>query len=812
MSTISDKFKYKKAQKLEQQGNIQEAIDIYKELANAGYPEAQYKYGTLYEEGKYLPKSEAEAVRWYAKSATGDCADGYNELGRCYYYGTGMKAIDYKKAFECFKYAAYKDHPKAQFNLAVCFENGRGTTHSKVFQREAFNWYKESALNGYSKAQYHLAECYKNQYGTNFYIDKAIHWYTRSAENGYVKAHNALGDIYYYGYGGTSKDLDTALSHYKIAAEGGIADSQYKLGNCYKEGKGTEKNYKAAFDWYEKAAGQGKVLAQNALANCFEEGHGTNKNIEKALEWYEKAGEQENVDALLSIASIYIQGKEVEKDAAKATEYCEKAKNCVHDSFELKRINNTLKIIEDSIKADIAKVQEYAELNVASAQFELGKYYHYGTGVTKDIQTAAQWYEKAALQDYEPACMALANLCYEQGDSVKAAEWCVKIHRINVEAKALIEKIQNDYEIKYINARALKDKAILEKATFDKNYISALCGDADAQNSVGCSYYNSTGVTKDFEKAFTWFKKSALQGDKFAQSNLGICYEYGNGTDQNLKEAFNWYEKSALQGFAKAQYNLGLCYEFGKGTEKNLKEAFNWYEKAALQGYARAQCNLGTCYYNGDGTLKDYNKAVEFYEKAALQGYERAQFNLAVCFELEKNIDTAIEWYEKAASQGHKRAYFRLANIYYNGSDNVEKDLKKALNFCSKSDLTLPHIKALYDKIQKEILEEKELRENKRLARLEQILAYRFDREDPVFSLPTELENNTVFNYMKSGEIYHLAVKKEQEGKTDHAIFLYGVAASKGNRKALYTLSNMSQHDTEYFMFIEDHSNKEGEE
>ena len=50
---------------------------------------------------------------------------------------------------------------------------------------------------------------------------------------------------------------------------------------------------------------------------------------------------------------------------------------------------------------------------------------------------------------------------------------------------------------------------------------------------------------------------------------------------------------------------------------------------------------------------------------------------------------------------------------------------------------------------------------------------------------------------------------KETKGKYSDAIFLLGILANRGYRKALYTLSNMSQPNTEYFMYIEDYSEEE---
>ena len=49
---------------------------------------------------------------------------------------------------------AQKGHSKAQFNLAVMLEEGRGQAPD---MRKAFHWYEKAAQQGESNAQYNLA-------------------------------------------------------------------------------------------------------------------------------------------------------------------------------------------------------------------------------------------------------------------------------------------------------------------------------------------------------------------------------------------------------------------------------------------------------------------------------------------------------------------------------------------------------------------------------------------------------------------------------------------------------------------------------
>ena len=69
-------------------------------------------------------------------------------------------------------------------------------------------------------------------------------------------------------------------------------------------------------------------------------------------------------------------------------------------------------------------------------------------------------------------------------------------------------------------------------------------GDAEAQNELGCSYFNEIEIEENYKKALGWFEKSAKQGNPFAQNNLGICYLNGKRVKENYNKARKLFEKS----------------------------------------------------------------------------------------------------------------------------------------------------------------------------------------------------------------------------------------------------------------------------
>ena len=89
---------------------------------------------------------------------------------------------------------------------------------------------------------------------------------------------------------------DRAFACFTKAADAGVAEAMYKLGDLYKRGIGCKANAQEAFRWYERAFENGKdeepyVWGSIALrlGDCYENAFGCEHSFEKALAWYEKA-------------------------------------------------------------------------------------------------------------------------------------------------------------------------------------------------------------------------------------------------------------------------------------------------------------------------------------------------------------------------------------------------------------------------------------------------------------------------------------------------------------------------------------------
>jgi predicted aspartyl protease len=156
-------------------------------------------------------------------------------------------------------------------------------------------------------------------------------------------------------------------------------------------------------------------------------------------------------------------------------------------------------------------------------------------------------------------------------------------------------------------------------------------GDANAQQSLGMTYFLGNGVNKDTLQAFTWCMKSAEQGNLQAENNVAYMYHVGEGVTQNDVLCLQWKLKVAQQGVPESEATVGDCFYHGTGTARDILQAIFWYRKAAVQGDNEAKIKLGTIYLQGDGVPVDAKKGFTYLLNASAEN-AYASFMVACCY------------------------------------------------------------------------------------------------------------------------------------------------------------------------------------
>lgn len=147
--------------------------------------------------------------------------------------------------------------------------------------------------------------------------ETARKWYNKAVELGSKEAHWFLGVLDYE----SALLVESAMSHWRIAADAGIADAQYRLGRILSQKKET---LQEGIQWLEKAAriGQkgGVPQACTALANLYMTGsNGAPVDTAKAIKLYQTASGGGDPLAQLVYAELLLAGAEgLPQDTEKA--------------------------------------------------------------------------------------------------------------------------------------------------------------------------------------------------------------------------------------------------------------------------------------------------------------------------------------------------------------------------------------------------------------------------------------------------------------------------------------------------------------
>ena len=92
---------------------------------------------------------------------------------------------------KCYQSAADQEHPRAQYNLGVMYENGQGV--EKNLQKAA-ELYQKAADQGDPNSQCNLGFMYSNGQGVEKNLQKAAELYQKAADQGLEVAKNNLKD------------------------------------------------------------------------------------------------------------------------------------------------------------------------------------------------------------------------------------------------------------------------------------------------------------------------------------------------------------------------------------------------------------------------------------------------------------------------------------------------------------------------------------------------------------------------------------------------------------------------------------------
>ncbi len=429
------------------------------------------------------------------------------------------------------------------------------------------------------------------------------------------------------------------------------SDSHYyiKWSTSYKEAckiiydkKSEKKDYEKAEQLLIAEADSGNVLAIHDLGKLYSTEKFGSKNEEKSSEYYREALNgfteiEPNADFVFPYESDY----QKPVDMRSYVWYRIGKMHC----YGLGTQQDYEKAFEWFLKS--------AKEGNKFAQYSLGNLYYYGNGTDKDLSQAFQWYMKSAEQGQPYASYSIAQM-YNKGEYVSKDE--NQAHEYYKQALTGFLELES------------KDQA-------DDNLFY----------KMGTMYKNGLGTDIDMDKAINYFMRSAEMNNTNAKRTLALEYISGKHLELDIEKGLEMLTVCADRGDTLSCYKLGKIYFKGEIVYKDLNMAEKYLLKAAENKNEYALYSLGKLYLE-ENCL---DKAVEYFEKVLK--YEEikpyAEYSLAKIM-LDNNpyhdSEKAVSLLESSA-EDNDWASFLLGRLYLYGTDDIQKDKEKALEWLELS-------------------------------------------------------------------------------------------------------------------------------
>lgn len=144
----------------EKNRSIKDLRDAYAYIsyaADQGHPEAQYRMGLLYDQGRFVEANSKEAIAWYRKAAEQGHRQAVYELAMIYIEGRRDLQPDFVEGRRWLEKASDLGIAAATFQLGVMYDLGQSVEPSR---QKAFQWYRKAAQQGSANGMYNLAIFY----------------------------------------------------------------------------------------------------------------------------------------------------------------------------------------------------------------------------------------------------------------------------------------------------------------------------------------------------------------------------------------------------------------------------------------------------------------------------------------------------------------------------------------------------------------------------------------------------------------------------------------------------------------------------
>ena len=321
-------------------------------------------------------------------------------------------------------------------------------------------------------------------------------------------------------------------------------------------------------------------------------------------------------------------------------------------------------------------------------QYRIGKIYCYGSGTEQNYQKAFEWFERSAKQKNKFAQYSLANLYYYgngvEKDLSQAFLWYQK------------SSAQGQPYASYAVAQMYSKGEYVSQGgeTAQRYYKAALSGflkleskeqaDDNLYYKLGSMFKKGLGTDIDMDRAIDYFKRSAEMNNKNGLYEYGKALLLGEHIPQDKEKAVKLLEKAIKLENINAKRFLALELISGEHLNQDIDKGLAMLTECADSGDTCACYKLGKIYFKGEIVLQDLDKAEKYLLLAEDNKFTQYALGKLYLQKEKYDVQKAVDYFEKSADKNMWSSY-QLGRLYLFGSEGLEKDKTKAVEWLTKS-------------------------------------------------------------------------------------------------------------------------------
>ncbi|WP_084420003.1 tetratricopeptide repeat protein [Henriciella litoralis] len=175
-------------------GRYADAMAIYRPLADAGHPRAQYNMGLFYANGFGVPVSKETALAWFLKAAAQGEANGLYHVALYHDQGLGTPQAP-AVALDYYKRAGDAGHAQAAYNAAQLLLTGDGVQANET-EGAQYLMMAADAEEASARALLGAGWIHEKGIGVTPNISTASHYYAKAYEAGLPYARDFIYGLY----------------------------------------------------------------------------------------------------------------------------------------------------------------------------------------------------------------------------------------------------------------------------------------------------------------------------------------------------------------------------------------------------------------------------------------------------------------------------------------------------------------------------------------------------------------------------------------------------------------------------------------